>query len=125
MDHSNSQQMAVIADPKHFDDSSGGLLERMIFNHRQWIILACLLLTAFFAFQLRHLVISASYEKMLPGNSPYIQNFLENRDQLNGLGDSVRVVVENPKGDIFNKEYLNTLAKINDELFLLNGVDRV
>src|SRR5439155_24104843 len=49
---------------------------------------------------------------------------LENRGQLRGLGDSVRVVVEAPEGDIFNPGYLATLAKINDEIFILPGVDR-
>ncbi|MDD5336818.1 MAG: MMPL family transporter, partial [Rhodoferax sp.] len=116
--------MPVIADPKDFDEASGNLLERIIFNHRKWIVFGAILITAFFAFQLRHLVVSASYDKMLPRSSPYIKNFMQNRDQLRGLGDSVRVVVENPKGDIFNKDYLTTLAKINDEIFLLHGVDR-
>lgn len=124
MDLSKTQQMEVIADPKDFDEKSGNLLERLIFNHRGIVVVACMILTAFFAYQLRGLVISASYEKMLPRSSAYIKNFLENRDQLRGLGDSVRVVVENPNGDIFNKDYLNTLAKINDEIFLLHGVDR-
>ena len=124
MDISKSEQMPVIADPKDFDGASGNYLERLIFNHRKWVVLGALMITALFAFQLRGLVISASYDKMLPLSSPYIKNFLDNRDQLRGLGDSVRVVVENPNGDTFNKDYLATLAKINDEIFLLHGVDR-
>ena len=67
---------------------------------------------------------TASYDKMLPLAHPYIQNFLANRGELRGLGDSVRVAVENPRGDIFDREYLATLGKINDEIFLLPGVDR-
>ncbi|RJG27127.1 efflux RND transporter permease subunit, partial [Massilia cavernae] len=116
--------MAVIADRTDFDQRSGNKLEQLIFNHRRWVTLLCLLLTIFFAFQLKDLKVSASYEKMLPQGSPYIQNYLENRDQLRGLGDSIRLVVENPTGDIFDREYLNTLGKINDEVFLLEGVNR-
>ena len=124
MDLSKTETFEVIADPKDFDQLSGNKLERLIFNHRKIVVILCAVVTAFFAFQLRLLTVGASYEKMLPQSSPYIKNFLENRDQLRGLGDSVRVVVENPTGDIFNKDYLNTLGKINDEIFLLHGVDR-
>jgi uncharacterized protein len=116
--------MAVVADPLAFDHSSGNLLERLIFNNRLLLIIGCALLTAFFAFQLRGLTVGASFDKMLPHGHPYIQNYLENRDQLRGLGDSVRVAVENPKGDIFDPEFLATLARINDEIFLLPGVNR-
>jgi len=120
----NTQSMAVIADPRDFDDASGNLLERLIFNYRPILILACLILTAFFAWQLRGLQVGASFDKMLPQSHPYIKNYIENRVDLRGLGDSVRVVIENPKGDIFDPEYLATLAKINDDIFTLPGVDR-
>jgi uncharacterized protein len=116
--------MAVVSDPTAFDHSSGNLIERLIFNNRLLLIIGCAVLTAFFAFQLKGLTVSASFDKMLPHGHPYIQNYLENRDQLRGLGDSVRVAVENPKGDIFDSDYLATLAKINDEIFLLPGVNR-
>jgi predicted RND superfamily exporter protein len=120
----NDQDMDVISDPKDFNNKSGNLLERLIFNNRILIVLLCVLVTGFFGYQLRHLTVNASFDKMLPTHHPYIQNYLENRDQLSGLGDSIRVVVENPKGDIYNKPFLDTFAKINDEIFLLPGVDR-
>lgn len=120
----NQQQMAVIADPKDFDQRSGSLLERLIFNNRLLLVLGCLVVTIFFGFQLRGMTVNASFDKMLPHGHPYITNYLENRQQLRGLGDSVRVVVENPNGDIFDAKYLDTLAKINDEIFILKGVDR-
>ena len=100
------------------------MLERIIFNHRKLVVFICVLLTIFFSWQLRGLTIGASFDKMLPQGHPYIKNYLENRDQLRGLGDSVRVVIESPSGTIFEPEYLTTLAKINDEIFTLPGVDR-
>ncbi|BAL24601.1 RND family transporter [Azoarcus sp. KH32C] len=124
MEIGKQQIMAVIADPKDFDNRSGTLLERLIFNHRLLLVACCALLTAFFAFQLKDLAVGASFDKMLPHGHPYIQNYLDNRSQLRGLGDSVRVAVENTKGDIFDADYLATLARINDEIFLLPGVDR-
>ncbi|SEJ76191.1 hypothetical protein SAMN05216201_11712 [Pseudomonas linyingensis] len=120
----NQPKMEVIRDLKDFDSQSGSLLERMIFNNRLLIVLGCLLLTLFFGYQLRDLRIAASYEKMLPQSQEYIRNFLDNRAELRGMGDSIRISVEAKDGDIFNPEYLAELAKINDEIFILPGVDR-
>jgi predicted RND superfamily exporter protein len=121
--HSHTEVGSSVPDTP-FDPRSGNLLERLVFNHRLVLLVLCALLTAVFAFQLRGLTVGASFDKMLPHGHPYIKNYLENRDQLRGLGDSVRVVVEATEGDIFNAAYLARLAKINDEIFLLPGVDR-
>jgi predicted RND superfamily exporter protein len=40
------------------------------------------------------------------------------------MGNSLRIVVENPKGSVFDAKYLDTLRRLNDELFLSAGVDR-
>ncbi|WP_077032928.1 RND family transporter [Pelomonas sp. KK5] len=103
---------------------SGSLVERLIFGHRAWILLLCGLLSLFLGAQLRHLDISASYEKMLPQGHPYIRNYLENRDKLRGLDDAVRIVVANPKGDVFDPAWLDTMRQVNDEIYMLPGVDR-
>lgn len=116
--------MKVIGNRADFDALSGNMLERLIFNNRLFILVGCCVLSVFFAIQVRELQVGASYDKMLPHDHPYIQNFVEYRGELRGLGDSLRVVVENPNGDVFDKEYLSTLAAINDEIFLLPGVDR-
>jgi len=116
--------MPVVADIRDFDRGSGNWLERLVFNHRVVMLLVCIVLTMIFAAQVPKLQVSASFEKTLPVGHQYIKNYQENRAELRGLGDSVRVVVENPNGDIFDPQYLATLAKINDEIFLLPGVDR-
>ncbi|NMG77740.1 RND family transporter, partial [Aromatoleum diolicum] len=68
--------------------------------------------------------LNASFESMLPQSQPYIQNYLDNRNELRGLGNVLRVVVATPDGDIFDPAYQETLKKINDELILTPGVDR-
>lgn len=114
----------VIDDPKHFDPRSGNLLERLVFNNRLLLVVICTLITAFFAMQMSGLVVNASFDKMLPQSHPYIKNYLDNRAELRGLGDSVRIVVENPRGDVFDPEFIETFSKINDEILVLPGVDR-
>src|SRR5215475_3808360 len=63
-------------EPGRFDASSGSRLERLIFNHRGWVLAACALLSVLFVHQLRGLAVSASFEQTLPQNHPYIRNYL-------------------------------------------------
>ncbi|SNC62743.1 hypothetical protein SAMN04487881_0725 [Marinobacter sp. es.048] len=116
--------MKIVANPAEFNQHTGNTLERLIFNNRSWVLLIFLLVTLTSAWQLRELSVGASFDKMLPHDHPYIENYLENRDELRGLGDSVQVVVENPDGDIFDPEFLEHFANINDDIFIIPGVDR-
>ncbi|MDB5995957.1 MAG: efflux transporter [Pseudomonas sp.] len=117
--------MPVIRELKGFDARSGNLLERLIFNNRLWVVVACLMVTlALSFFATTRLTLNASFEKMIPHSQPFIKNYLENRQALRGLGNAVRVVVENSDGDIFDQHYLEALKEISDELFLMPGVDR-
>lgn len=120
----NIEAMPVVRNLADFDQNSGNRLERIIFNHRTIVIAICAVVTLALFFLATRLSLNASYVKMLPQGHPYISNYLDNRSQLRGLGNTLRVVVENTQGDIFDPEYLETLKKINDELFLTPGVDR-
>ena len=107
-----------------FDHRSGSLLERALFNHRYLVLLICLLITALLGWQATHLRLNASFEKMIPTDHPYIVNYLDNRKQLSGLGNAVRIAVENKSGSIYDAHYLEQLQKLNDQVYLLPGVDR-
>ena len=107
-----------------FDAASGSLAERLVFGHRTWVLLVCAILTIVLGLQARGLTVQASFDKTLAPGHPAIRNYLENKDRLRGLGDSLRVVVENPSGDIFDRGYLEALRRVNEQLFLLPGVDR-
>ncbi len=117
--------MPVVRDLKDFDTTSGNMIERLVFNHRLWMIVVCALVTLALGYLgATRLALNASFEKMLPQGQPYIKNYLDNKAALRGLGNAVRVVVANPQGDIFDPRYLEVLKQVNDELFLTPGVDR-
>jgi len=108
-----------------FDANSGTRLERLIFNNRLVVIAVCVILTLVLGMAaMAKLTLNASFDKMIPRSHPYIQNYLDQRDGLRGLGNVLRIVVENKQGDIFDVDYQNTLRRINDEVFLTPGVDR-
>ncbi|MGP0014919.1 efflux RND transporter permease subunit, partial [Pseudomonas sp.] len=117
--------MPVIRDVRDFDRHSGNRLERLVFNHRPLFMLLMALATVVLGYMgATRLELRPSFENMIPRSQPYIQNFLENRQSLRGLGNSVRVVIENTRGDIFDPAYLDVLKQVNDQLFLAEGVDR-
>lgn len=122
--NSSLDAMPVVPHLEDFDPRSGNLLERLIFNNRLVLVIACVLMTLFLGYQAFRLEINASFEKMMPQSHPFIQNYRANADALKGLGNSVRIVVENKQGDIYDPHYLEVLRDINDKVFLVPGVDR-
>ncbi|MBV2205666.1 MAG: MMPL family transporter [Pseudomonas sp.] len=114
----------VIKDIKDFDHDSGTLAERLLFNNRRFIVFLCMITTLVLGYQSFGLTLNAAFEKMIPTSHPYIVNFLEHREQLSGMGNTLRIAVEVKEGTIFDEEYLDTVRKITDEVFLLPGVDR-
>lgn len=116
--------MPACADVASFDRSSGYFPERLIFNNRWFFILLFVVATLFLGYQATQLRINASFEKVLPQSQEYIRNYLDNQDSLRGLGNELRVNVQNLNGDIYDPEYLETLREISDTAFLLPGVDR-
>lgn len=114
----------VIGDIKNFDRKSGTLAERLLFNNRLIIVCLCLFTTLVLGYQALGLSLNAAFEKMIPTSHPYIANFLENRKQLAGMGNTLRIAVEAKEGSIFDEQYLDTVRKLSDEVFLLPGVDR-
>ena len=100
------------------------LVERLIFGKRAWVIAVFLLMTVFLASQAIKVRPDASFEKMVPVKHPYIAAYLERKDELSGLGNAVRISIETTSGDIFTREYMDTLRLISDEVFFIPGVAR-
>lgn len=98
-------------------------LEKYIFSHRLLVCLLFLFATVFFSWQLvSGLKIDARFEKMLPYKHPFIQNMLEYVE--GGGANTIRIAVVNSEGDIFNRQYMEILRQVSDEVFYFPGVDR-
>ena len=102
-------------------------LERLVFNHR--LRRRRRLRAAHRCCSASRRAIEADAQRQLreddPAEPPVHQNYLEHRNDLRGLGNSLRIVVENTQ-----RRHLrpglprDAKRKINDELFLTPGVDR-
>src|SRR5678816_3219804 len=92
------EAMPVVRDVAEFDPRSGNLLERLVFNNRLAMIVVCAIVTLVLGYAAAtKLVLNASFEKMIPQSQTYIKNYLTYQKDLRGLGNAVRVVVENAK----------------------------
>jgi hypothetical protein len=120
----NQDNYEIITDIKKFDKTSGSILERMIFNHRVVALFLFAAITVFLGYAATNIRLNASFENMIPLNHDYILNYYENKADLTGLANTLRIAVENKNGSIIEADYLETLRRINDEIFLMEGVDR-
>jgi predicted RND superfamily exporter protein len=116
--------MPVTSNLDDFDTTSGTRTERLIFNNRRVLIAICILLTLGLGFLSSKLQVKASFEDMMPQSHEFVKNYLAHAGSLRSLGNSVRIVVTNRNGDIYDPAYLQTLRKINDKVYLFPGVDR-
>ncbi|MDO9600282.1 MAG: MMPL family transporter [Azoarcus sp.] len=99
-------------------------LEGTLFRHRAATVAIFAVLTLWLGWSALGLRVDASFEKMIPTHHPAIANYLTHEDNLRGLSNVVRVVVENRHGDIFDPAFQEVLRKVNDEVFYIPGVDR-
>lgn len=76
--------MPVVRDPAQFDRKSGSRLEQLVFNNRLLVLLLCLAATAVLGYFALKLEVNASFERMIPSSSPYIQTYFAYREELPG-----------------------------------------
>jgi predicted RND superfamily exporter protein len=98
--------------------------ERMLFNNRLAVVLLFLLASVALGIGALSLRPDASFTRMIPTDHPFVTNYLKFEEVLRPQSNVLRIVVENPKGDILTKEYLETLREVNDKVFYIPGVDR-
>ena len=105
--------------------SEAKIYERLIFNFRPALLLFFALATVFLSYQmLTKSRLETDIFKMIPSNHPFIENMRENLDDVGAAGSQIQIAVEHKSGDIFDKDFMNTLKQISDELFYFPGVDR-
>jgi predicted RND superfamily exporter protein len=98
--------------------------ERMLFNHRLTVILLFLFAAITLGIGALSLRPDASFARMIPTDHPFVTNYLKFEDVLRPQSNVLRIVVENPQGDILTRDYLETLREVNDKVFYIPGVDR-
>ncbi|MHC6225177.1 efflux RND transporter permease subunit [Pseudomonas sp. X10] len=99
-------------------------LERVLFHNRVAVLSLFLLASVLLGYKALSLRADASFTRMIPTSHPYIQNYLRFEDVLRPQSNVLRIIVENPEGDIFTPVFLETLRQVSDRIFYIPGVDR-
>lgn len=100
------------------------IYERLIFNFRPFLLLLFFVATIFLGYKASQIKPDTNFLKMLPREHQFIKNMEANLSDLGASGTPITIAVEAKDGNIFTKEYMETLKLISDELFYLEGVDR-
>lgn len=125
MAHAEQSDLPIISDLQEFDYNSGTFLEKLVFNNRRTVMILCALVTLVLGFQALQIQLQAGFEKTLPKAHEFVINYQENKSDLKGLGNNLRIVVAVKEGTIFTPENLKYLEAVNDEIFFTPGVDRI
>ncbi|MBN2467684.1 MAG: MMPL family transporter [Deltaproteobacteria bacterium] len=93
-----------------------------LIDHRVMMIVAMLVVTALFAWEMVHLRVETQFEDLLPENHPYVKTHKKYEEQL-GAPYKVLLMLKVKGGDIYNQETLKKAQKITDDLDLIPGVN--
>lgn len=100
------------------------VVEPWVFARRKLGFTVLMLLTAVFGWQALQIKPDAGFDKQLPLDHPWIENFQEFRDDFGGANQLLVAVVAKDGQEIYNEDFLNTLRQVHDAVFFLPGVDR-
>lgn len=98
-------------------------VEELVFRHRHATVALFVLATIVLGFFASRTHVDASFNKQLPSDHEYIQNFKKYQEQFGGANRLVIALVAK-KGDIFTPEFFQTLKAATNEAYYLPGVDR-
>ena len=97
--------------------------EEYLFRWRALVIAVFVLVTLILGGAASQLHIDAGFDKMLPLEHPYMQTYVDYRNDFGGA-NRILVALMAEDGDMFTAEFFETLRLATDEVFFLPGVDR-
>ena len=97
--------------------------EEFLFRNCALVIGVFALATLILGYAATNLRIDAGFDKMLPLEHPYMQTYVEYRDDFGGA-NRILVALMAEDGDMFTPVFFEALRKATDEVFFLPGVDR-
>ena len=98
-------------------------LSAIVFTHRKIWLIVFGLMTLIFAYSASQLRVDAGFNKMVPLQHPYMKVYKEYETVFGGA-NRIAIALVAKEGDIYNKEFMQKLKDLTNEIFLLNGVDR-
>lgn len=108
------------------DAAKGGFVDRcarLIIHWRLPLLIMGVIVTVFFAWSASRLQLSSGFYKMLPAHHEFMETFSQYRNEFGGA-DKVMLAIQVKDGNIFQKDIIELIQKVTDEVFYVDGVDR-
>jgi predicted RND superfamily exporter protein len=100
-----------------------GKISYWIFHNRKPLLILFILITILLGAMASQLRVQAAFTKMIPLKHPYMATFLEYQSDFGGA-NRVLVALKNNKGEIYQKDFMEKLRKVTEEVFFVKGVER-
>ena len=98
-------------------------LADFVIKRRLLVLLIIIGITGYFGYQMRTLTLSTNFNELLPQTHEYIKMHNDFRKTFGGANFLV-IMISVKDGDIFNKDTLEKIRYLTNELETLPGVDR-
>jgi hypothetical protein len=108
---------------KDFSADWVGKISYWIFRNRKPLLILFILITIVLGAMASQLRVQAAFTKMIPLKHEYMQTFLQYQSDFGGA-NRVLVALQNKKGDIYDKAFMEDLRKVTEEVFYIKGVER-
>ena len=95
---------------------------RKIIHLRIYIIIICIIISVFFISVLKDIKVETHLEDFLPQRHPFVKVQHRLVDIFGGL-NQVSIALEVKEGDIFNRDFLEKLVCLTEDLYLLEDVN--
>jgi len=95
-----------------------------LLSWRKPLLAIFLLITIGLGYSATGIRLDPGFNKQIPINHPFMQNFLGYTETFSGANTILVSVRWEGEGDIYNPEFLETLQKVTDEVFFIPGVRR-
>ena len=100
-----------------------GKISYWIFHYRKPLLILFIIITILLGAMASQLRVQAGFTKMIPLKHPYMATFLEYQSDFGGA-NRVLVALKNTKGEIYEKNFMEKLRKVTEEVFFIKGVER-
>ena len=100
-----------------------GKVAHWLFSHRRSLLIINIIITIVLGAMASQLRVQAGFTKMIPLNHPYMATFLEYQQDFGGA-NKVLVALKNTDGTIYEKEFMEKLRQVTEEVFYIKGVER-
>ena len=97
-------------------------LSRKIIHFRIYVIFLFLAITAFFSYVLRDIKVETHLDDFLPQKHAFLKVQHRLNQNFGGL-NQVSLAVKARQGDIFNKDFLEKVISLTEDLYLVEGVN--